>query len=135
MIPPFQDNGYLPPGIHKATIEEVEARFGLESELHRVQMESLTWLVDLIKPAGVMRLVLNASFVTDIYEPNDVDCVLLLGPPATRDPEAVNEIYVGLPFLQIHVVGQKELDILVNEIFASDRETTPKGLIEVGLWN
>ena len=28
MIPPFKDHGYLPPGIHPATLEEVEARFG-----------------------------------------------------------------------------------------------------------
>jgi len=39
MIPPFNDNGYLPPGVHAARLEEVEARFGLASECARVQME------------------------------------------------------------------------------------------------
>jgi hypothetical protein len=53
MIPPVEDNGYLPPGIHRATLDEIEARFGRESELRQVELESLRWLVDLAKRAGV----------------------------------------------------------------------------------
>jgi len=49
MIPDFNDDGYLPAGIHPATLEEIAARFGLEPELRRVQTESLRWLVDLAK--------------------------------------------------------------------------------------
>jgi hypothetical protein len=62
MIPPFNDNGYLPPGIHPATLEEVRERFGCESEVRRVQMESLEWLMDLVRRAGVQRMVINGSF-------------------------------------------------------------------------
>ena len=36
MIPSFDEHGYLPPGIHPATLDEIEARFGRESELRRV---------------------------------------------------------------------------------------------------
>lgn len=53
MIPPFEDNGYLPPGIHRATLDEIGARFGRESELREVQMESIRWLVELAKRAAV----------------------------------------------------------------------------------
>jgi len=35
--------GYLPRGIQPATVSEIEARFGRESELRRVQMDSLRW--------------------------------------------------------------------------------------------
>ena len=35
MIPDFNDDGYLPPGIYRATLEEIAARFGQESELAR----------------------------------------------------------------------------------------------------
>jgi hypothetical protein len=41
MIPDYNDDGYLPPGIHCATLEEIAARFGQESELRQAQMESL----------------------------------------------------------------------------------------------
>ena len=49
MIPPFNDDGYLPPGIHPATLEEIAARFGQESELRRAEMESLQWLVQVAR--------------------------------------------------------------------------------------
>ena len=51
MIPNFNDVGYLPPGIHLATINEIAARFGEESELRRAQMDSVRWLVEIAKKA------------------------------------------------------------------------------------
>jgi hypothetical protein len=101
MIPPFQDNGYLPPGVHTATLDEIETRFAHESELRQVQMESLRWLVDLAIRAGVVQLVVNGSFVTDVPESNDVDCVLLVEPGFPYDPSAGAELTQGLPFLDI----------------------------------
>src|SRR5439155_1901222 len=104
MIPPFNDSGFLPPGIHSATIDEIDARFGRQSELRRVQMESVRWMVDLAVRAGAQKIVLNGSFVTDIIEPNDVDCVLLIGPGPTTDEAAESELRDGLPFLDIALV-------------------------------
>ncbi|MDZ4685866.1 MAG: hypothetical protein SH850_12425 [Planctomycetaceae bacterium] len=52
MIPPFNDSGALPPGVHPATLDEIAARFGRDSELRRVQMESVRWMVDLAIRAG-----------------------------------------------------------------------------------
>jgi len=135
MIPEFDENGYLPPGLHQATLEEVAARFGRESEIRRVEIESVRWLVDLARRAGIVRLILNGSFVTDAYEPNDVDCALLLGPDASGDPLAKAELVAGLPFLQIDLVEQKDFDIMIAVVFASDRAAVPKGMIEVKLWD
>src|SRR5713226_6885715 len=129
MIPEFDENGYLPPGLHQATVNEVAARFGRESEIRRVEMESVRWLVDLARRAGIVRLILNGSFVTEAYEPNDVDCALLLGPDASRDPLAEAELAAGLPFLQIDLVEQKDFDIMIEVVFASDRAAAPKGMI------
>ena len=84
MILPFGDSGCLPPGLHGAALTEIEERFGRQSELRRVQMDSVRWMVDLAVRAGVQRIVLNGSFVTDIMEPNDVDCVLLFTPSGRR---------------------------------------------------
>jgi hypothetical protein len=36
MIPPFNENGYLPPGIHLASLDEIAERFGRQSEMRRV---------------------------------------------------------------------------------------------------
>ena len=133
MIPPFDETGCLPPGIHPATLAEIEARFGVQSELRRVQMESIRWMVDLAMRAGVQRIVLNGSFVTDIMEPNDVDCVLLIGREPPADPVADAELNVGLPFLEMKLVGQTDFDSYVNEVFGTDRMGFPKGMVEIVL--
>jgi len=131
MIPPFDEQGYLPPGIHAATLDEVEDRFGCESELRRVQMESLRWLVDLAHRAGVARVVINGSFVTEVFEPNDVDCALLIGAGFPLDKAAEAELLAGLPFLEIDLVNQADFDVLVEKFFATDRQSIPKGMVEV----
>lgn len=131
MIPDFDDRGYLPAGVHPASLDEIEARFGRQSELRQVQMQSLRWLVELAKKAGVQRLVLNGSFVTEQLEPNDVDCVLLAAPSHARNLAAEREILNGLPFLEIELVRQDAFDFLVDTIFATDRKHIFKGVVEV----
>lgn len=131
MIPPFNDDGYLPPGIHAATLAEVIERFGREPELRRVQAESLGWLVDLARRAGVQRLLVNGSFVTDAWEPNDVDCVLLVDTDFPDDRAAADLLANGLPFLQIQLAEPPDFDWLTNRFFATDKESVPKGLVEV----
>jgi hypothetical protein len=134
MVPSFDENGYLPPGVHPATLDEIDAHFGQSSELRRVQMESVRWMVDLAVKAGVQRIVLNGSFVTDIMEPNEVDCVLLIGGPGLpSDLTAERELEQGLPFLDIALVRQKDFDWFVGRFYASDRRGAPKGMIEIEL--
>ncbi len=131
MIPPFDERGYLPAGVHTATLDEIQARFGCESELRRMQMESLRWLIDVARRAGVVRLVLNGSFVTEVFEPNDVDCVLLIGEGFPQDQTAEAELLAGLPFLEINLVSQTDFDFLVEKFFATDRHSVAKGMVEV----
>ncbi len=133
MIPPFNDDGYLPPGIHPATLEEIAARFGAESEVRQVQMQSLRWLVDLARRAGAERLVVNGSFVTDKLEPNDVDCVLLIGEGFPADAAAEAELLAGLPFVTLELVRAKPFQQLTERTFATDRNLIPKGMVEVYL--
>jgi hypothetical protein len=131
MIPPFEANGLLPPGIHQASFEEVRARFGAESEVRRVQMESVRWLLDLAKRARIKRIVINGSFVTDQFEPNDVDCVVLIASDESHDQAALEEIAGGLPFLDLQLVEQSDFEMLVNQFFATDRQSRPKGVVEL----
>jgi hypothetical protein len=134
MIPPLNDDGYLPPTVHPATFAEIEARFGSESELRRAQMESIRWLVDLARRAGIERIVLNGSFVTGVYEPNDVDCALLIGRDFPVDASAAEELDDGLPFLDIAILEREDFLKLVNEFFAMDRYFIPKGMVEIIEW-
>jgi hypothetical protein len=90
-------------------------------------------MVDLAVRAGVQRIVLNDSFVTDIIQPNDVDCVLLVR-PGRGDRTALRALRKGLPFLDIAVARVRAFDEYVRGIFAADRTGAPKGMIEVIEW-
>lgn len=105
--------------------------FGKVSEIRRVQMESIRWMVDLARRAGVARIVLNGSFVTDVIEPNDVDCALLIGPGFPKDLDAESELLAGLPFLDLPIVDAADFGYFVNRFFAFDRLRDAKGMIEV----
>ncbi len=131
MLPVLGEDGYLPPGLHLATMEEIAARFGQQSEMRRVQMESLVWLVDLSRRSGVQRIVVNGSFVTDKLEPNDVDCVLLVGAGFPQDESAEAELLSGLPFINMELVDQQAFEQFTEKTFATDRDLVPKGMIEV----
>ena len=134
MIPDFGNDGYLPARLHPATREEIEERFGTEPELRRVQMQSIRWLLDLARRAGVERIVLNGSFVTDAYEPNDVDCALLIVEDFPRDADAAKALADGLPFLDIALLEVEDFERVVGEFFASDRNLVPKGMVEIVQW-
>src|SRR5262249_21681692 len=95
-------------------------------------MQSLRWLVALALKAGVLRILINGSFVAGAEEPNDVDCVLLLGARYPQDQAAAaNELAEGLPFiqlyLQLYLVEQDEYDYFGGEFFATDRDNVRKG--------
>jgi hypothetical protein len=127
MIPDFNELGYLPPGVHGATLDEIAARFGRESEIRRAQMDSVRWLVELARRAGVERIILNGSFATDVFEPNDVDCALLLSNDFPLDPIAAAELMEGLPFIDLHMTEATEFRIMVEQLFSSDRNEVVNG--------
>ena len=131
MVPDFSNEGYLPPGIHLATVEEIAARFGQDSELRQVQMESLVWMIELAQRAGAERIVVNGSFVTDKLEPNDIDCVLLIAEGFPHDETAEAELLGGIPFVNLELVDEAAFKMFTEKTFATDRDSVPKGMIEV----
>jgi hypothetical protein len=129
--PPFDENGYLPPGIHRATLDEIRSRFGTATEVRQVKMESLQWLMDLLKQISVERVVLNGSWVRDDSEPIDVDCVVLVGADWGRQPDLEAEVEDRLPYITPQIAHQRLFDQYTKHIFASDRADRAKGMIEV----
>lgn len=95
------------------------------------QIESLIWLLDLCKRVGVQRLIINGSFITDKWEPNDIDCVLLPKSDFPQDVQAEAELRDGLPFIQLAIVDSDLFERYVQVIFGLDRKGVPKGVIEV----
>lgn len=72
MIPDFVANGSLPPGVHAATWEEFEARFGTNHRRRRL-LAGLRRALENLASAGCRRVFVDGSFVTDCEYPNDYD--------------------------------------------------------------
>jgi hypothetical protein len=134
VIPPLvDDTGYLPPGIHLATLDEIAETFGGGSPERRELMQSLRWLVDMCKRDDVDRLIVNGSFVTSKLDPGDVDCVLLGGKTFGNHGISIHEWRMPLPFIHLEIGDAIIFDAYVTEIFGADLDLKPKGVIEVQL--
>lgn len=94
-------------------------------------MESVRWLVELAQRAGAQRIVLNGNFVTDKLEPNDVDCVLLIGPGFPYDHVAEGNLIAGIPFINLELVDLESFRQFTERTFATDVDLVPKGMVEV----
>jgi len=74
MIPSPNALGELPPGIHTATLDEVEAIFA-RTPRRRALFNGLLHAVQNLQAAGVRRVFIDGSFVTTKAAPNDVEAV------------------------------------------------------------
>jgi hypothetical protein len=74
MIPPFNEDGNLPPGVHWATWDELFDRFAIND--HRVRLlDGLAEALALLASADCETAYIDGSFVTGRPAPNDVDVV------------------------------------------------------------
>jgi hypothetical protein len=131
VIPPLDDHGYLPPGVHPATLDEIAERFGMQNKIRSAQMDSLRWLADLAWRAGASCLVINGSFTTDKAEPGDVDTVLSFEEGPVADEVAYEELRRGLPDIHLKIADAEEFQEYTRHIFGVDRGNIPKGTAEV----
>lgn len=78
-LPALLPDGDLPPGVHVASLREVQERFGVGSLRRELLALRLGRIELLARSTGkVARLVVFGSFVTAKLEPNDVDLFLLM---------------------------------------------------------
>jgi len=94
---PFDDRGLLPPGIHDATLDEIDAALGQFRKTTRriTLMANLrAYVAELHKTGWDFRLVIDGSFVmAAIDEPNDIDAILIVPPTWDFSPLARPDHY------------------------------------------
>ena len=103
MLPSFNDDGVLPPGIWPCEMAELAQRFAVFRRTDRRlrlygQLENL--LRETLRTGVVVEVIIDGSFVTDKDEPNDID--LILGLPSGYDLDAA-------PFWIGNVLDEKRL--------------------------
>jgi len=132
MLPPFDDFGNLPQGIHGCSMAELVSRFGSGSDERAAEISELVRFVEAAKTAGVRRLLVNGSFVTNKLSPNDVDVVFVPGIDYPRKSQPLDGDDSIWPYLHI-IVAADDADFEAWAIrqFATDRRRRPKGVVEV----
>lgn len=70
MIPAFNSDGNLPPGVHWVTWQEFAVRFGTTPHRQRL-LKGLKSALDSLSKAGCSLVYIDGSFVTEKENPND----------------------------------------------------------------
>lgn len=117
-IPPLDQYGLLPVGVHDCTLDEIKTTFGLFQTSDR-RPKLFQKLQELISEARFARsLLVDGSFVTAKPDPNDIDLVLVL--PVSHDLTA------DLPLAQYNLVSKRR----VQRRFGFDRIAVREGTLE-----
>jgi len=141
MLPAFDAFGNLPRGIHPATWQEIVDRFGTNDHRRRL-LDGLRAALVSLKGAGCRTVYLNGSFVTAKGHPADfdgcwdledvrveaVDLVLLV---MDEGRSAQKSKYLGeLIPAWFHPGGRGQA---LLDVFQTDRDGRPKGLVELNV--
>ena len=107
MLPPFDEFGYLPFGIHVCSIEELVARFGSGSPERDVQTQELLEFLAWVRTGRSQAMIVNGSYVTAKSNPNDVDIVILPASDYPRGEMTYGQQQLMWPFLQVFVAADQ----------------------------
>ena len=141
MIPPFQPDGNLPPGVHDATWQEASERFGA-SAYRTTLLRGLLGALLSLKRAGCQKIYLDGSFVTGKSFPDDFD--------VAWETENINEELLTPVFLDFSNRRRSQKLAFGGEFFPADwpadrqgrtyleffqtdREGSPKGIVSIDL--
>lgn len=142
MIPAFNPDKNLPPGVHWAKWQEFVERFGTTPHRQRL-LRGLKSAIDSLSKAGCLVVYIDGSFVTEKENPNDYDgCWEITGvDPYLLDPillnfnngQAAQKIkYLGELFPAQTLEGMTGKTFL--EFFQVDKNTgNQKGIVAIDL--
>jgi predicted nucleotidyltransferase len=91
MLPPeFDSQGNLPAGVHRASLDEVIARFGHGTSQRQLVTKRLIRVYELANNTSKLkRFIIFGSYVTAKADPNDVDIILIMHDDFTQQECAV----------------------------------------------
>jgi hypothetical protein len=144
VLPAFTEQGSLPPGIHKASPEEISIRYGrFQCTARRPQLLALLreFVAEVRQCRWVRRLFLTGNFVTATDAPNDIDMLLVFTPDTDFTallPHKYNILYpqgalrrFG-PAIDLYVVAEEsEAMERLLRFFQRNRHGNTVGIVEV----
>ena len=143
-LPEILPSGFLPSGVHGATVHEICARFGIDTPRRQVLSSCLREILTLARATGkLQRAFIWGSFVTDKAFPRDLDIFLLMQqgfdqefanlPPIQQDVfqhERAQLLFEADVFWATEAIGMEELDSWLS-VYQLSRYLVSRGIVEV----
>jgi hypothetical protein len=125
-LPEILPNGFLPPGVHSATLREILTRFGTDTPRRQVLASRLQELLTLERTTGkLLRTFIWGSFVTAKPFPRDLDVFILM-------QQGFDQEFLYLPLTQRDVFTYERARLLFEaDIFWA---TEAIGIEELDSW-
>lgn len=125
MIPKFNENGNLPPGVHFCDWSEFKERFGYTTK-RRQMIQGLEVAMAQLKAGGCRTIYINGSFVTSEPKPNDFDACW------DRDDVDIDYIINNAPTL-LNLANKRAAQKAKykGEIFPSDQPVDDDGTMSI----
>ena len=141
-LPPLTSAGDLPLGVHRSTLKEVVARFGVGTRQRVSVAERLERVYRLAKDTGnLARFIIFGSFVTDKPEPNDLDVFMLMedtfdgahlwGEAAILFDHAAAEAHFGASVFWVRRLAAFGGEQATIEYWQAKRDKGKRGIVEV----
>lgn len=146
-IPALDENGFLPAGVHDASLDELRQRFGRFQETEkRVTLQGLleTFLTEARATGLVAAVIVNGSFTTAKARPSDIDLIVVLRQnhdyvaelrPVEYSVLSRTRVKARFPFDVVYVTEAPEILDGAVRYFAQIRGTpgARKGMVRVTL--
>lgn len=125
-MPPFNEQGYLPPGVYEIRWQELMERFATSTGRQRI-VTGLAAALRKLAIAGCTRVIIGGSFISAKVEPRDFDAYYdnfgldfeLLDALFVEDTDSQQDVFCGELFPTIGY----------DRFLQTDKEGTPRGVV------
>lgn len=141
-LPLLNENGDLPRGVHRATLQEIIERFGkgsIKRQILALRLERIYQLAT--NTAQLSRFVVFGSFITAKQEPNDVDVFMIMedsfdigqvtGEPRLLFYHNVAQDHFGGSVFWVRKLAALGGDQTAIEHWQIKRDGTQRGIVEI----
>jgi len=136
------DEGFLPPGVHGATLEEVDERYGY-GKRRKELLRSFETALNQMRNCGVEWVYLGGSFVTEKPRPGDIDGCFdltakvdqkLMFPflPVNEANRAMVRLIYKMEFFPSQMI-ERDSGVPFKEFFQRDLSGIRKGIVAIDL--
>ena len=132
MIPKRRSDGTLPPGVYQATIAEILAAYPPVNQQRQILNDSLQRAVEELRKLDPSLVIfVDASYVTQKAEPNDVDLLIVTTRFSARRIIGYLDQVCPVEAVSLDITVEPALPSIVFDLLTETRRGRRKGIIQL----